>query len=372
MGNWVFYWLKFMSKGEIGIADAFAFGLALILEIPSGAVGDLLGKKRTLIFSFALQLIGALMMAFIDDKILIIIGNTFFWIGTSFMSGTLEAFGFDSMVEKGKEKFYEVVAGKYGFLEISTVVIAVGIGGLLYRFNDRLPWIAWALFIFVALIVSLVIKEPSVDTEKFSWKTYNKQLRIGFRNLWSKRIRNYFIVFVVLGGIYRLWAEGFVRPLMGDGFNFDGETLSYTLSFIALIASFNIFFFKAIRTKLGDIWGISFIIILMSLGFGIAAFFHTPLIGFFALLIIYVSGKIRNPWASVILNPMIESKYRATTLSSLALVTGIPYVFVAIFAGQLAEEGMMEYFYLGIAIILLLTLIYYLFTAKFKEESIET
>jgi MFS family permease len=57
IGNWLLYALLYMNTGTFAIYEAFAFGLGILVEIPSGAFADMFGRKRTV-------LIGAFMQSF--------------------------------------------------------------------------------------------------------------------------------------------------------------------------------------------------------------------------------------------------------------------------------------------------------------------
>ena len=53
----------------------------------------------------------------------------------------------------------------------------------------------------------------------------------------------------------------------------------------------------------------------------------------------------------------IPSASRATTLSTVALITKIPYVFTAVIAGQMLQEGKLNVFSLGVAIFILTSIL---------------
>ena len=57
------------------------------------------------------------------------------------------------------------------------------------------------------------------------------------------------------------------------------------------------------------------------------------------MILIMIAGGLAAPWISIIVNKRIDSKNRATTLSTVALLTKIPYVLVAVAAGKMIEEG---------------------------------
>src|SRR3989344_5022524 len=63
LGIWIFYYLRFTNYAGIGIIETVLIISITLAEIPTGAVADLFGKKKTLILAFLLEAIGAFIMA---------------------------------------------------------------------------------------------------------------------------------------------------------------------------------------------------------------------------------------------------------------------------------------------------------------------
>ncbi len=71
----------------------------------------------------------------------------------------------------------------------------------------------------------------------------------------------------------------------------------------------------------------------------------------------------------MIINKEVPSKYRATTLSTSALLGRVPYVFVAIAAGEAAEAGLLGVFALAVGSVLILaTVINFFYFRVFHRE----
>lgn len=59
---WVLFYLRFIDYAGIGILESVMITTSFLGEIPTGAIGDLLGKKKTLILAFLLSALGNLTM----------------------------------------------------------------------------------------------------------------------------------------------------------------------------------------------------------------------------------------------------------------------------------------------------------------------
>jgi len=90
--------------------------------------------------------------------------------------------------------------------------------------------------------------------------------------------------------------------------------------------------------------------------------------GFFVLLLIGIVGSLSTPWISVVVNREIESKYRATTISTISLVSKIPYVVAAVLAGTMIDGGTFWLFNLSVGIIICLVSLTALLSHKNSED----
>ncbi len=353
MGNWTFYWLNYMNKFELSILDTFAFMIGFILEIPSGAIADLLGKKKTIILGLAIELIGTAIMAFGQTISLLGLGNSLAFAGLAFISGSMEALSYDSLVETKKESLFSKITSSYYALTGLVFVIVSLVGGMLYRIDPQYPWFGWAIFVGIALIISLFLTEPSVDTDKFSFSQFKKHTIIGFKNLFSINLKPVILLIIASWGVYRLWGQGFIRQYVGESFGYTGETLSYTYAIINAISLISLYFFTSIRNYFKDVRGINILyigqILILSLLFITTNYY----IGFFIMLFITLLGRFVVPWASVVVNENLESKYRASTISTLAMLTQTPYIIFGIIGGYLAEINKLQTFYFILVAILI-------------------
>lgn len=356
-GNWIFFWTRFMSYSQLGIIDASSFAFGVITEVPSGAVADLIGKKKTIIISMFFAFLGFLMISSANNLFPIFLGFLLANLGWSLYSGSAEALAYDSLVEKGKEKHYEKVISVSNSIALFSAVIAVLTGGIMYTWHFRLPHYAFAFSYFLACLIALFLREPKIDTEKFSWSAYWKQIVDGTKHLFQEELRRYLPMIFVVSGVYFLYSWGFIRPAIAISFGFMDKAQAVINSVLMILVAIAIFYIPVIRKKISDLKVLAIFTLLLGLGF-FSASFPIGYYGFFTMLIIAVSGNLITPWTSIIVNRKIASKYRATTLSALALIIKIPYVLVAVLAGQLVEQGLLSKFNLSLSLLIFIVLIF--------------
>ena len=356
MGNWIFFWLRYMTWGQLSLVDGLAFAFGLLMEIPTGAVADLVGKKKTLMAAMLLSTIGALAMSF-SGSATAIFGFFLIWqVGMALYSGAVEAFAYDTLIDIGEERHFDQVIATQSMLAIITSVVTVLVGMWLYSLHFRLSHIAWGLAYLVGFIATIFLSEPNVETEKFSWYGYFIQLRDGTKHLFQPALRRFLPLIFTLTGVYFFYFYGFIRPAIAISFDFNHETQSVIFAVISVVAGVIIRVIPWLRTRVSDMRGLLFLATLLGGGF-LAAAFPIGHYGFWAMFAIGIAGRLTLPWVSIVVNKHLESKYRATALSVIALVTRIPYAIIAITAGQLVEQGHLPAFNSAVAIIVFAILV---------------
>jgi MFS family permease len=351
-GNWIFFWIRFMTFGQLGIMDATAFAFGLAMEIPSGAISDLIGKRKTIIWSMGLSLVGTMMMALATDIIHIWVGFFVGQLGWAFYSGAAEALAYDSLVDTGQEKEYENVASAYGTITSISIVFATLVGGLLYTWWFRSTHLFWSLGYLVAFLLSFKLIEPKIDTIKFSFSNYFKQLASGTRQLFKPKLLPFILVILSLMGAGYLYEWGLVKPTMAKEFGFMDKEQAVIFAVMSTIGALAISLMPRIRKVISDKAGLYLLTLIMGIGF-VLAFFNLGWWGLLPLFLIGVTGSLSTPWISTVVNDEIDSKYRTTTLSTVALLTKIPYVLLAIIAGSMAENGTFNVFNLGVGVVVI-------------------
>jgi len=341
--NWIYFWTKYMTFGQLGWVDALGFGFAMLLEVPSGAIADLIGKRKTIFFGAVAGTIGVFIVTFSGSLTGIFIGWMITQICYAFYSGAAEALAYDTLVDLKQENQFDHVITKSSQIENFSGAIATFIGGLLYAVNFRLPHILWGTGFLFAAIFAYLLVEPKIDTEKFSFKRYRFQLFAGLKELAQKGLREYIGFFFVLTGVYYIYSWGFIRPAIATSFGFFSREQGIILPVLTIVGALCVRAIPALKKRVSELMGLVILSVFMILGFGIAIF-PVGWYGLIAMALIAVAGHMASPWISIIVNKKITSKNRATTLSTIALMTKLPYVLVAVIAGRLVQNGQLAVF----------------------------
>lgn len=349
--NWVFYFGRFITIPAIGLIDGLSKLVAVFLEVPSGTVSDIFGKKKTLIMGSLFFALCCLILINASTFTTLLIGNLVMFAGFAFISGAKEAILYDSLIDIRQEEKYDEVLGRVNTIAIITNIVSIFVGGLLYGIAPELTFWAWLVFSVLAVGILLFMEEPRADEEEMSYAQYVAKLKSGTKSIFQKSFVKFTLPVLFFAMLIKSY-EGVIRQNTGAYFGFDGETFGYLMAAITiptLLISYN---FGKITNKFGDKAQYIFIA-LYALGFAIVFLANNMALGVASFLSIYAAQEITKPFITSLVNRNTDSKHRATALSTVSLFSEIPYMIIVIFLGFLIDVDSIRYLYLGFTIVLL-------------------
>lgn len=367
--NWMFLFSLYISKTQIGFIDASAILLGIFLEIPTGLISDVFGKKRTLIFGNLCLGFGPLIMAFSTSFLGFLIGNCITFIGYAFNSGSFEAFAYDSLVEHGKEKEYDQVVAKSTSLGIGMSFASIFIGGFLFSLDARLPFIAWSVFSLASAVTLLWSKEPAIDTEHVSISASLNKLRDGVTTIFSTRFKDILIPILVITSLAKIH-QGVVRQSMAVYYSFNGETFGYVLAITMIPVILIAARFDKILKRLGTQALMISILIGYTLLFLFGAYTHGIVPGIAYFIVLMIGEKIAYQTMTVSANERISSGHRATALSVISLISQFPYVVLMFLFANWTEPTKIQSLISSFAVVALITCGYTLAVHLYKGKSV--
>jgi MFS family permease len=196
----LFYIASQVSLSEFAIIMS-VFSLAiLLLEIPTGVVADLIGKKNTLLLSRAMYIIEIALIAFFNGFWVFLGAKVISGIGVSLGSGTNSALIYDSLKKIGKEKEHKKVVGKLNFISNIAMAFVFIIGAYLFAINNKLPAIASLPLIILGFILTFFLKEPYNPVKKFNFNNLFVHLKEGIRYFVNQKYLVYLAFFTFFIG----------------------------------------------------------------------------------------------------------------------------------------------------------------------------
>jgi len=284
-----------------------------LLEIPSGALADFIGRKNTLIISQAAQITQYGIYIFANSFWMFLVAKIFGAAAYSFQSGTDSSLLYDSVKAINLEKDFKKINGKRHFMFYIGIAVFFPLGAFLFSIYFRLAAIVGLFFMFICLFIILLMKEVNLTRRIVSFKRYlnhiSSALKIASKN---KKIRFFIffslIIFSVLDYVHSSWS------LYLQKISIPIAAIGVFSALVALVSALSSKAAHRIEKNIGGKRSLFFIGII----FGLLIFLHSLLVPYWGLLFFIVTGIITGYLMVIVesnLHENIKTKHRATILS---------------------------------------------------------
>ena len=185
-----------LSVEQVALIAGVSTLIALVLEVPSGAIADSIGHKRAL----TLALIG------MGSGLLCFVGQSFWWFRAgsvlyygvgSLMTGTHQAWLYERLQELGRAKDYQLVSGRSRSFSSGVSLFAVILAGPLYLWSPAVPFIVSGLIYYTGAFVTTRFtanKRASSVKESEGWWQTVVHFRRGWQTLAEDRVLLWFML----------------------------------------------------------------------------------------------------------------------------------------------------------------------------------
>ncbi len=199
---WVLFERRILTLGQMALLEVVATSITMFLELPTGALADLWGRKSSAGLGMLLQGIGGIYSGFAVEPVQFIVGFLIAAVGVALWSGAEEALLYDTLKELKREETYAKIKSKASMLFQVGIVIASVTGGYLYYYSISLPYVLYGLALIGAAVAFFWMKEPTIDSEVFTLKNYLLQTKAGVQELGrNKQVLGLAIFYILVGGI---------------------------------------------------------------------------------------------------------------------------------------------------------------------------
>jgi len=84
---WVAFEQRFFSFSQMAFLEALSYAILILLQLPSGVIADLIGRKRVILFGWAVIGASNIFMGLAGSANLFILGYVAYSMGAAFVSG---------------------------------------------------------------------------------------------------------------------------------------------------------------------------------------------------------------------------------------------------------------------------------------------
>ncbi len=341
---------------------------SIVMEIPTGVFADMVGRKWAIALSYFLftsAMIWMTMATSYKAFLLITIVNC---LVNTLYSGSMEALLYDTLKQDKKEGEFDHWTSRMESVTWLGLFLSTVIGGYLHMMNPKYPYFAEAIVMGIATILSLMLIEPRIDSIKYNVSDVWKNNFLGFKELFAtSKMRYWTAIFVVIGVGYVV-ASDILGISQAREYGLDAQTVGWVFGIGYIISALASHYYPKLMKMAGSmrlVWGsATFLIISFVLAKYVGAWAGVGLI----VLRIASSTTFRNS-RSVLINGEIGSANRATTLSTLTLLTNIPYAVSAIWIGGYIDRTSPNQFAWMLGLFILFALVGAFFVREYQRRT---
>jgi MFS family permease len=338
---WIIFFNETLNLTQISILFAILCVSNFIFEIPTGAIGDLWGRKVSTLFAYIMM--GLLLPTFIFvTNFYHLMGLFALWgLFRTFHSGSRDAWIIDNL------KYYKKsnLINTYYLKEHSFIHFGMFLSGLLGAYivatlGINAIWIFAGLSWIISLLFLLPVKEHKLTkNETVSFRTLYKQSKTAIRY----SLKHQVLLFILLATFFITFRHSFGRdiiwqpflrdlglPIYAFGLLFSAYTL---LGSIAPIVAKPLL--KILKTE--KKYFIFLLVLGMILNFGVV-FVNTFMIGIIFMLAMIFLLHLFMPINNAFIHAFIPSKTRATIISFKSAIVSLAYAISYPIAGFFADR----------------------------------
>lgn len=344
---WFLYFQDILSGAQAILLYVVLDVAVTTLEVPSGYMSDRLGRRKTLIASAIVTLIGVTLLGFGSSFATFAAAQILIGAGSAFSSGTDEAMLYESLAATGREdeiEAQEVIAWRYSFIGLALSAVT---GGALSLIDPSLPFIATGVAMAGLLWVTWRFVEPPRTSEMAEGAELLRLSHLGsnFRNpvlLWFFTLTVLMYCFSHLPFVF---GQPFILEALNDvGFASSAPLVSGIITALMMGISVAVSLYALqLRNRLGLP-----LLLLSAFGLqiaisGVMALTESAVVLVF-LLLRMVPDALSRPFILGRIQPLLSDDSRATWLSLKSFVGRLAFAAaLAIGAVSTTDAGLMPY-----------------------------
>ena len=328
----------FYEKQGLGLQDVFilksVYSIAAVtLEIPSGYLADVWGRRKCLLLGSFLFFFGYLCYSFTDTFAAFLFAELLLGVGQTLVNGADSALLYDTTAQYKEEHLYLRYEGRITMIGNFAEAFAGIFGGLLAVYSLRFPFYGQAAIAFIGIPASIALKE--VNRSKQIQNPLTEIIRIIKYSLITNKKLCCNIMYSGTIGAATLMMAWFVQPVLMylktpvSWFGVIWTVLNLVVGFAALYSD------RVDRylgpKKMGSL------ILLFIVGGYVTLAFNLTYVGLAILFVFYIFRGFATPILKGYINQMTISEMRATVLSIRNFIIRLMFAAISPFLGWLND-----------------------------------
>ncbi len=321
---------------QVMLIQSLFFILISILEVPTGAIADHLGRKASLILGALAIFITPMLYAWEPSFKLFLVAEFFWALAAALISGANQALLYDTLKEMGREQQSKRILARASSCKIIAIMISAPIGSLIAaRYGLRMPMLCMTIPFGLAFLLGFTFKEPPV--EKREKESYLRVMLGGLRYFFGHDILRKLAFDAISIHILCFMAIWLFQPRLKDigvPLAVFGFVMSASTGLQALVMNQ----FETLERWAGSKRRYLVIsAVIPGLAYFLLGWTRNHWLAGLSIMLIGGIGLSRNVLLVNYMNKYIESHNRATVLSSVSMVRQFVSALVYPTVGLLAE-----------------------------------
>lgn len=248
------------SLVQIGFAETVFHITSLIFEIPSGILADIYGRKKMLLVSHIMAIIGNSIMVFSEGFSLVCVSFVFHALTYNFASGSGDALAYDSLKSVKQESRYETYFSNQMIIyRVGTAVSTLCAGAALFM-GYQLAYLISALTHVVTLLLTYGLEEVKLGENDTAGKEKSEEVHQDASNSHIPKKH-------VLIRLFRELVKYFIDSLRFLKDNRKTTKLMFSNSLVGALDILLLFFLQAKLSSAGITnWGLGIALFVMETG----------------------------------------------------------------------------------------------------------
>ena len=324
-----------LSDGDVGLVNGLFFAGVVGAEIPTGYVGDKIGRRNSLIVSTLLMSVS--MFAFtVSGTVPAFSAVYVFWgIALTFRSGTGSAYLYDMLEERLDTDEYSKITGRGGAAFLVTSAITSIAGGVLYGIDHRIPFVAAGLITASGALVLLSMPETQQYAEGDGGSAFSARDAWGTvrEKFLTPELRTFIVYTALLLSIPEL-ADLYIQPIVVEA-GVPEQSLGLLYAGFMLVTAFASYNIDRVRDRIGI--GGWFAVAPVLMAAALAGILVEPWLAIPGFVSMRIVKSLSYAFRGQYLNDHLPSLGRATVLSTASMVYGLSFVVFRIGGGAVAD-----------------------------------
>lgn len=337
-GIWMIYLAgKGMSLTQLGFLETIFHITSFLMEVPTGAVADIFGRKLSRIAGRVMSLVSVIILLAAGDFLWFAISFVFTALSYNLESGAGDALIYDSLKEIGEEDKYMKISGNNEvFYQIAGIVSFLA-GGYMATKSYGIAFTITIIAGTIAILQSFSFKEPAIGRKHEACEKENvfvKQLKESIGVVRNNSRIGFLIVFTEIILTFCTCIFFYLQNfLKGNGYNEAAIGVIYAATYMAsaLVAP-QVHRIEKVTKEQGILLIIPFVTVACLWGIALSSY-H-----FIFFIVLMITEEVVYVAMSDYINRMIPSENRATILSFASMAFSFFMIILFPIVGMLGDR----------------------------------